>query len=94
MLQGAIFLATCNAILLLKDVNWWKLWRIFDMFRKHQLGRILWPIIVQFRCPHSGSTFSLHQSIDFDTLSTNSLVVTRTDPQFFCILRSNINIFY
>ena len=57
-------------------------------------GRILWPIIVQFRCPHSGSTFSLHESIDFDTLSTNSLVVTRTDPQFFCILRSNINIFY
>ena len=44
-------------------------------------GRILWSI-------------SLHESIDFDTLSTNSLVVTRTDPQFFCILRSNINIFY
>jgi hypothetical protein len=58
------------------------------------IGRILWPIIVHFRCPHSGSTFSLHESIDFDTLSTNSLVVTRTDPQFFCILRSNINIFY
>jgi hypothetical protein len=33
------------------------------------LGRILWPIIVQFRCPHSGPTFSLHESIDFDTLS-------------------------
>ena len=48
----------------------------------------------KFRCPHSGSTFSLHESIDFDTLSTNSHVVTRTDPQFFCILRSNINIFY
>jgi hypothetical protein len=36
MLHGAIFLATCNAILLLRDVNQWNQWRIFDMLRKHQ----------------------------------------------------------
>jgi hypothetical protein len=27
-------------------------------FQSNNLGRILWPIIVQFRCPHSGTTFS------------------------------------
>ena len=40
------------------------------------LGRIPWPLFVQFCCPPSGTTLNLHESIDFCTLSTNSLVQT------------------
>ena len=36
----------------------------------------------------------LYESIDFYMLNTNSLVVTSRNPQFFCNLRSNINIFH
>ena len=58
------------------------------------VGRSMWPIFVQFRCPHSGTTFSLHESIDFYVLNTNSLVVTSRNPQFFCNLRSKYWYFY
>ena len=54
----------------------------------------MWPIFVQFRCPHSGTTFSLHESIDFYVLNTNSLLVTSRNPQFFCNLRSKYGYFY
>jgi hypothetical protein len=43
------------------------------------IGRIPWPLFVQFCCPPSGTTLNLHESIDFCTLSTNSLVVTCTN---------------
>ena len=54
----------------------------------------MWPIFVQFRCPHSGTTFSLHEYIDFYVLNTNSLVVTSRNPQFFLQLAIKILIFY
>ena len=59
-----------------------------------EVGRSMWPIFVQFRCPHSGTTFSLHDSIDFYVLNTDSLVVTSRNPQFFCNLRSKYWYFY
>ena len=58
------------------------------------LGRIPWPIFVQFCCPPSGTTFNSHKSIDFYMLSSNLLVVTRTNLQFSCISRSNIKKFH
>ena len=58
------------------------------------MGRSMWPIFVQFRCPHSGTTFCLHEYIDFYVLNTNSLVVTSRNPQFFCNLRSKYWFFY
>ena len=35
------------------------------------LGRSIWPIIVQFRCPQSGTNFSLYESIVLYMLGTN-----------------------
>ena len=43
------------------------------------LDRSMWPIIVQFRCPLSGTNFSLYESIVFYMLGTNlSLPEART----------------
>ena len=49
----------------------------------------MWPIFVQFRCPHSGTAFSLLESIDFYVLNTNSLVDTSRNPQFFLCLETS-----
>ena len=35
------------------------------------LGRSMWPIIVQYRCPQWGTNFSLYESIVFYMLGTN-----------------------
>ena len=40
-----------------------------------------------------GTTFALHEYIDFYVLKTNSLVVTSRNPQFFAIYDQNIDIF-
>ena len=61
--------------------------------RKLFVGRSMWPIFVQFCWPHSGTTFSLHESIDFYVLNTNSLVVTSRNPQFFLQFAIKILIF-
>ena len=61
---------------------------------KVDLGHNLWPIFVQFRCPHSPTTFSPHDSIDFYVLNSNFHVVTSKNLQFFCNLRSKIDLFH
>ena len=58
------------------------------------LGRILRAIIVQFRCPRSGTTLKPPKSIVFYALRTNLLVVTRTNLQFFYSSCSNVQIFH
>ena len=57
------------------------------------LGRNLCPIFVQFRCPRSPTTFSPYDSMDFYVLSSNFNVVTSKNLQFFCNLRSKIDLF-
>jgi hypothetical protein len=47
------------------------------------IGRIPWPLLVQFCCPPSGTTLNLHESIDFCTLSTNSLLSLAQTCSFF-----------
>ena len=49
------------------------------------IGRILWANIFQFRCHRSPSNFHLYKSIEFDTISKNFNVVTRTNLQFLSI---------
>ena len=58
------------------------------------IGRILWANIFQFRCHRSPSNFNLYKSIDFDTLSMNFNVVTRTNLQFLSILPPKFSIFH
>ena len=58
------------------------------------LVRILAVIFVHFRCHGLGNTFSLHESIDFYMLNSNSFVVSSRNPQFICNLRSNIDTFH
>ena len=57
------------------------------------LGRNLCPIFVQFRCPRSPTTFSPYDSMDFYVLNSNFNVVTSKNLQFFCNLRSKIDLF-
>ena len=58
------------------------------------IGRILWANIFQSRCHRSPSNFNLYKSIDFDTLSMNFNVVTRTNLQFLSILPPKFIIFH
>ena len=58
-----------------------------------RIGRNLCPIFVQFRCPRSPTTFSPYDSMDFYVLNSNFNVVTSKNLQFFCNLRSKIDLF-
>ena len=61
---------------------------------EEHIGRILWANIFQFRCHRPPSNFNLYKSIDFDTLSMNFNVVTRTNLQFLSILPPKFSIFH
>ena len=58
------------------------------------IGRNLCPIFVQFRCPRSPTTFSPYDSMDFYVLNSNFNVVISKNLQFFCNLRSKIDLFH
>ena len=57
------------------------------------LGRIPWSRFVHFRCPPSGTNFISHNSINFYMLSSNLLVVTRTNLQFLAFLLQTLRNF-
>ena len=65
----------------------------YDLTALGYIGRNLCPIFVQFRCPRSPTTFSPYDSMDFYMLNSNFNVVTSKNLQFFCNLRSKIDLF-
>ena len=77
---------------------WWRWSFIWSSLKKHffttkkkkiassflyAVGRILWSIFVQFRCPGARTNLKLHKSIVFYLLNTNLLVVISKHLQFF-----------